>query len=86
MHVLIWIAMGAIAGLLAQFMPADKRRGGLSGNLVVGAMGAVVAGMLLSIHGTGATGITIWSLGFAFMGAAALLWASRALTAQECLN
>lgn len=48
MEVLISIAMGALAGLLARSVPAGKGRGGLIGNMIVGATGAAVAGVLLA--------------------------------------
>lgn len=87
MDILIWIAVGIGAGLLAQFALKDKWSGGMVGNLVVGALGAVVAGWLLrAIWAAGASGLSVWGLVAAFAGAAGFLWAGRSFTSNPTLN
>lgn len=47
---LIWLATGAIAGILANFL-VRRRRGELLGDIFVGILGAVIAGWLLPQFG-----------------------------------
>jgi uncharacterized membrane protein YeaQ/YmgE (transglycosylase-associated protein family) len=87
MDILIWIVVGIGAGLLAQYGLKDKWSGGMTGNLVVGALGAVTAGWFIrAIWAAGASGLSFWGLLAAFAGASALLWAGRAFTANKVLN
>lgn len=48
MQVLIRIAMGALAARPARSVPAGRGRHGLTGNVIAGAIGAVVASVLLA--------------------------------------
>lgn len=83
MHVLIWIAMGAVAGLLSMVVLADNGRGGLPNTVVLGAICAVVASLFLRMLGIGSPGITLWSFVIAFLGAVTLLWACRAFVSNS---
>jgi uncharacterized membrane protein YeaQ/YmgE (transglycosylase-associated protein family) len=70
--ILIWLVIGAVAGWLASMV---MRRGslGLIGNVVVGILGAVVAGWLLPVLGIGLGGGILAAILSATLGAVVLL-------------
>ena len=70
--IIIWLIVGAIAGWLAGQIV--KGHGfGLVGNIVVGIVGAVIAGWLLPMLGLGLPGI-LGSIIYAVIGAVILLF------------
>ena len=71
MSIIGWIIIGAIAGFLAEKIM--KRDHGLLTNIVVGIVGGVIGGWLLSLVGLGSGG-WIWTLITAVIGACLLLW------------
>src|SRR5215207_5751368 len=79
---LFWIIVGLIAGALAKFaMPGDDP-GGIIVTIIIGIVGAVIGGWLLSILGIGAgagSGGWIFSIIAGFVGAVILLAIYRAL-------
>ena len=79
---LFWIIVGLIAGALAKFaMPGDDP-GGIIVTIIIGIVGAVIGGWLLSILGIGAgagSGGWIFSIIAGFIGAVILLAIYRAL-------
>jgi uncharacterized membrane protein YeaQ/YmgE (transglycosylase-associated protein family) len=77
MSLLAWIVVGLIAGWLAsQVVPS---RFGIIGDTVIGMVGALVGGFLFEQFGsTGTTGVNIWSILVAFVGAVVLLVVIRA--------
>ena len=82
MSIIGWIIIGAIAGFLAEKIM--KRDHGLLTNIVVGIVGGVIGGWLLSLVGLGSGG-WIWTLITAVIGACLLLWvvvAIRSTTAN----
>ena len=85
MDVLIWAAVGIGAGSLTQLLLKDNWRGGVTGNLVLGAMGAIATGwIMMRLFGPGeAPGVHVGNLIFAFLGAAALLWVGRIVAAKK---
>ncbi|HLJ79911.1 MAG TPA: GlsB/YeaQ/YmgE family stress response membrane protein [Ktedonobacterales bacterium] len=87
MSILAWIVVGVIAGFLAKAVVPGEGSGGIIGDLIVGVVGAVVGGWIMTAIGYGGpNGINVWSIFVAFLGAAALLWASRAFTSNKTLN
>ena len=82
MGLLAWIVIGLIAGWLAsQVIPS---RFGLVGDTIVGMLGALVGGFLFTELGSsGATGINIWSIFVAFVGAVVLLFLLRAINGRK---
>ncbi len=81
MGIVSWVVVGLIAGLLARLLvPGDGPRG-LIVTTVVGMVGAVVGGALVGLlGGAGATGLNVWSVLVATLGAIVLLFVYRLLT------
>ncbi len=71
-----WVVIGGMAGWLVSV--AIRSRQGWPTNIVIGAVGAVLGGLLFTLLGnTGMTGFNIWSLPVAAIGAVALLGMAR---------
>jgi len=84
MSILAWIIVGVIAGFLAKAVVPGEGPGGVLGDLVVGVVGAILGGWLMSAFGSmGATGLNIWSIFVAFVGAVVLLLLLRAFTGRR---
>jgi uncharacterized membrane protein YeaQ/YmgE (transglycosylase-associated protein family) len=70
-----WIVVGLIAGLLARWITPGPDPGGIIVTVLVGMAGASVGGFLVRIlGGAGATGLNIWSILVATIGALLLLF------------
>lgn len=82
MGILAWVIVGLIAGWLAsKVMPSSF---GLIGDTVVGMIGALVGGFIFNALGeSGATGINIWSIFVAFVGAVVLLFVIRVVSGRR---
>jgi len=73
MSVLAWIVLGLIAGFIGSKL-VNKRGEGLLLDIVLGIIGAVVGGWLFNFFGaTGVTGLNIYSLLVAVIGAVLVL-------------
>jgi uncharacterized membrane protein YeaQ/YmgE (transglycosylase-associated protein family) len=74
MGILSWIVIGGLAGLAARFVM--KRHLGLIVTVLVGIIGAVVGGWVLTAvtNGPGLTGFSFRSFLIAFAGAVVLLF------------
>jgi uncharacterized membrane protein YeaQ/YmgE (transglycosylase-associated protein family) len=84
MSILAWIVVGIVAGFLAKSVLPGKAPGGITGDLIVGVVGAVLGGWIMNFFGSaGATGINVWSIFVAFIGASVLLCILRAVTGRE---
>jgi uncharacterized membrane protein YeaQ/YmgE (transglycosylase-associated protein family) len=81
MGIVSWVVVGLIAGLQARLVvPGDGPRG-LIVTTVVGLVGAMVGGALVGLlGGVGATGLNVWSILVATLGAIVLLFVYRLLT------
>ena len=79
MSIIGWIIIGAIAGFLAEKIM--KRDHGLLTNIVVGIVGGVIGGWLLSLVGVGSGG-WIWTLITAVICACLLLWVVGAIRSK----
>lgn len=87
MSILAWIVVGVVAGWLARLVIRGEGPGGLLGDLLLGVVGAVVGGWIFGFFGhTGTTGINIWSIIVAFVGAVVVLWVVRAVTRARPLR
>lgn len=75
---IFWVVFGGIVGLVSsKLMGADARVNGML-NIVLGVIGAVVGGFLMSLMGgTGVTGFNLYSFVVAIIGAAAAIWLYR---------
>jgi uncharacterized membrane protein YeaQ/YmgE (transglycosylase-associated protein family) len=82
---IFWVIVGLIAGALARaIMPGDDP-GGILVTIIIGIVGAVIGGWLLSFLGLGgaATGAWIWSIISGIIGAVILLAIYRALAGRR---
>lgn len=79
MNLLFWIILGLIAGWLASIVMKSSQ--GPVMDIIVGVIGAVIGGFLMSLFGqTGVTGFNIYSLIVATLGAVVLIWLRRVIT------
>jgi uncharacterized membrane protein YeaQ/YmgE (transglycosylase-associated protein family) len=79
MGVISWIILGLIAGWLAGFF-VNKPGSGILMNLVLGIVGAVVGGIIVSALGFGGvTGVNIWSIIVSVIGAVVVVWIYNAV-------
>jgi uncharacterized membrane protein YeaQ/YmgE (transglycosylase-associated protein family) len=79
MGLLAWIILGAVAGWLASIAMGTNRSQGCAMDTIVGIVGAVLGGLLFRFFGgAGITGLNLWSLFTAFIGAVLLLAIVRA--------
>jgi uncharacterized membrane protein YeaQ/YmgE (transglycosylase-associated protein family) len=73
MSILAWIVLGLVAGLLGSKL-VNKTGEGIVLDIVLGAIGAVVGGYLFSMFGAhGVTGLNLYSLLVAAIGAVIVL-------------
>ena len=84
MWILWWIVVGVIAGFLAKSVVPGEGPAGVLGDLVVGIVGAVIGGWLMSALGLGGSGF-LWTIVVAFIGAVVLLLILRALTGRRAV-
>ncbi len=74
MGILAFIVVGLIAGLLAKLVMPGDDPGGLILTTLMGIAGAFVGGLIVQfLGGAGVTGINIWSILVATLGAVILL-------------
>jgi uncharacterized membrane protein YeaQ/YmgE (transglycosylase-associated protein family) len=75
MGILAYIVVGLIAGLLAKLIMPGRDPGGLIMTPLIGIAGAFVGGIVVQLLGSagGVTGINIWSILVATLGAVILL-------------
>ena len=67
MSIIVWIIIGGLAGWVAGMIM--KTDGGLVKNIVVGIVGALIGGFIMSFFGAaGFTGFNIWSFVVALIG------------------
>ena len=72
MGILAWIVFGLLAGLVAGFLTGGG--GGIIYNIIVGIVGALLGGFIMSAFGhAGVTGWNWRSFGVAVLGAVVLL-------------
>ena len=78
MGILLWIAMGLLAGVLAKWIMPGTDPGGIIVTTLIGIGGAIVGGMIGTALGFGSvTGFDVRSLVIATGGAVALLYGYR---------
>jgi uncharacterized membrane protein YeaQ/YmgE (transglycosylase-associated protein family) len=75
MSIIAWIVLGLIAGFIGNKI-VNKQGEGIVGDVIVGVIGAFVGGFLFNLIGAvGVTGLNLWSLLVAVVGAVVLLLA-----------
>jgi len=75
---IVWLAIGAVAGLVARGIIGGRPPFGMAGDIVLGIAGAVVGGFLLALTGLGGTvGGLIGTMVAALLGALLLIWLSN---------
>jgi len=85
MSIISWIILGVIAGFLGSKI-VNKSGQGLILDIVLGIVGAIVGGLIFSAFGaTGVTGLNIYSLIVAVIGAVVVLWAYHQFTGNRSL-
>jgi uncharacterized membrane protein YeaQ/YmgE (transglycosylase-associated protein family) len=78
MGIISWIILGLIVGALAKWIMPGKDPGGIIITIVIGIVGALIGGFLSSRVGLGTvTGLNLWSIIIALVGALILLWLYR---------
>ncbi|MER9357653.1 GlsB/YeaQ/YmgE family stress response membrane protein [Mesorhizobium sp. M0514] len=85
MGIISWIILGVIAGFIGSKI-VNKTGQGLIMDIVLGIVGAIVGGLIFSAFGaTGVTGLNIWSLIVAVIGAVVVLWAYHQFSRKRTL-
>ena len=78
MGIILWIIFGAIVGWVASMVMGS--RGGLLWDIVVGIVGAVIGGFIMSLFGYGdVNGFNLYSFIVALLGACILIAIVRAV-------
>jgi uncharacterized membrane protein YeaQ/YmgE (transglycosylase-associated protein family) len=73
-----------IAGFLAKYVVPGEGPGGVLGDLVVGVVGALLGGWIFGLFGhAGVTGINIYSIVVALVGAVVLLFIARMVSGRR---
>lgn len=74
MGILSWLIVGGLAGWIASMIMGKNHQMGLGLNIVVGIIGAIIGGWVLSLFGMGGVdGLNITSIVTAIIGAVILL-------------
>ena len=82
MGVISWIILGLIAGWIASKF-VYKSGSGMVMDIALGVVGAIVGGVIAGFFGmNGVTGLNIWSLIVAVIGAVVVLWIYHAVVAR----
>jgi uncharacterized membrane protein YeaQ/YmgE (transglycosylase-associated protein family) len=83
MGIISWIILGLIAGFIGSKI-VDSQGQGFWLNIALGVVGALVGGFLFSLFGaTGVTGLNIWSIIVAIVGAIVVLLVYNALMGRR---
>jgi uncharacterized membrane protein YeaQ/YmgE (transglycosylase-associated protein family) len=78
MGILLWIVFGAIAGWIASMIVKSQQ--GILLDIVVGIVGALIGGWIMSVLGYGGvSGFNIYSMLVAILGSVVLLFIVKAL-------
>lgn len=74
---LVWLAVGAVAGILARNIMGGTSPFGMIGDVILGIVGGVLGGYIVALSGVGGTGGIISSIVVALGGALLILWGAR---------
>ncbi|MGX7872673.1 GlsB/YeaQ/YmgE family stress response membrane protein [Mesorhizobium sp. B2-3-3] len=85
MGIISWIILGVIAGFIGSKI-VNKTGQGMIMDIVLGIVGAIVGGLIFSAFGaSGVTGLNIYSLIVAVVGAVVVLWAYHQFSGSRTL-
>jgi uncharacterized membrane protein YeaQ/YmgE (transglycosylase-associated protein family) len=85
MSVLAWIVLGLIAGFIASKL-VNRTGGNLLLDLILGVVGAFVGGFLFTRFGAaGVTGLNLYSILVAIIGAVVVLFIYHAIVGRRAL-
>ncbi|HYD35228.1 MAG TPA: GlsB/YeaQ/YmgE family stress response membrane protein [Vitreimonas sp.] len=80
MGILLFIALGLVAGYIASVVMRTNDTQGTLGDIALGVIGAIVGGFVMNMMGEpGVSGFNLYSLFVATLGAIALIWVGRVL-------
>jgi len=83
MSLLVWIVLGLIAGFIASKL-VNKSGEGMLLDILLGIVGAVLGGWLFNAFGMqGVTGLNVYSVAVAVIGATVFLVAYHSLTTRR---
>jgi uncharacterized membrane protein YeaQ/YmgE (transglycosylase-associated protein family) len=83
MSILVWVILGLIAGFIASKLVNHTGQGILL-DIVLGVVGAIAGGFLFSLVGVGGvTGLNIWSMFVAVVGAVIVLAIANAVMGRR---
>lgn len=83
MEIIAFLVLGGIAGWIASLIMGTDASQGILMNVVVGVVGAFVGGMVFNFFGNaGVSGLNVYSLVVATIGAILLLWIVRMVRAH----
>jgi uncharacterized membrane protein YeaQ/YmgE (transglycosylase-associated protein family) len=88
MGIVLWIIFGALAGWIASMLMKSDGRQGWLGNIIVGIIGAIVGGWVLSLLLPGqvaVTGFNLTSLIVAIIGSVIVLFVYNMLTGRKAV-
>ena len=84
MGIIAWIVLGLIAGAIAKKLMPGRDPGGFFITIIIGIVGAVIGGFIGSSLGVGdVTGLNLWSIVLAVVGAMVLLLIYRMVTGRR---
>ena len=84
MGIILWIIFGAVAGWMASVIMKTDSQQDTSMDIVLGIVGSVVGGFLMSSVGqSGITGFNLSSLLVAIFGAVVVIFIGRAIRRQK---
>ena len=82
MSIIVWIIIGGLAGWVAGMIM--KEQGSLVKNIIVGIVGALIGGFIMSFFGAeGFTGFNLWSFLVALIGSIILIAVINLLTGKR---
>jgi uncharacterized membrane protein YeaQ/YmgE (transglycosylase-associated protein family) len=82
MGIILWIIFGALAGWIASAIM--KSNDGVLMDIVIGIVGAVLGGWIMSLFGQGGvSGFNLYSFLVAILGAIVLIWIVRAIRGSK---
>lgn len=83
MGIISWIILGLIAGFISSKIVTGSGEG-IVLDIVLGIVGAIVGGFLFNALGShGVTGLNVWSMLVAVIGAIVVLWVYHAILARR---